>query len=347
MYEEKTPEAIRDKILEVLKGRMDTREGSFAGDLTAPLALELSKMYQALNAVVPMVYVDETSGVYIDKQCANYGLTRKAGSRATVVLVISGMDGTVIPEGTKYLDVNGLEFIAAAEKIIQNGSARVPAQAAEVGEAYNVPAGQITRQMSNQPGVRAVTNEAAEGGTDPESDAALMGRLDARRRQPATSGNAYHYQQWALEVEGVGGAHITPLWNGAGTVKVLVVGPDKGPVPQEVVDACAANIEAQRPIGAAVTVASAQALPIAVAVRVEIDGSTTLVRVRDELEERLKKYLESIAFVRYEVPYSRVGYLLLGIDGVVDYTFLTVNGGTDNVAVGADQVPVIGEVIVT
>ena len=44
---------------------------------------------------------------------------------------------------------------------------------------------------------------------------------------PATSGNVYHYQQWALEVSGTGAAKVFPLADGPGTVTVLVVDSDK------------------------------------------------------------------------------------------------------------------------
>ena len=47
------------------------------------------------------------------------------------------------------------------------------------------------------------------------------------------------------------------------------------------------------------------------------------------------------------VAVERTVCRLLGIDGVTDYTALTVNGGTGNVVIGADQVPVLGEVTVS
>lgn len=160
--------------------------------------------------------------------------------------------------------------------------------------------------------------------------------------------NAQHlaYEQWALEVPGVGAARVTPLWDGPGTVRVLLAGPERGPVDGTVVDACTAHVEELRPIGAAVTVASAQALVINVTASVVITGSTTLEAVQEALSAGLTAYLRSIAFTSAPVLYNRVAYILLGIDGVSDYSALTLNGGTANVPIGAEQVPVMGEVIV-
>lgn len=62
---------------------------------------------------------------------------------------------------------------------------------------------------------------------------------------------------------------------------------------------------------------------------------------------RLGEYIRELAFRSYTLLYNRVAFFLLDIDGVVDYTSLSVNGGTGNVSIGAEQVPVLGEVSVT
>lgn len=348
MFENMTPESIKAAIKAALPFELDTAEGSYTDDLMGPLALELWKAYQTLDAIVPMVYVDETSGAFIDKRCAYYGITRKEGARAAALLTVTGADGANVPKGTVFLTDDGLEFAAARAATLEGETAELPVEAAATGAGYNVPAGKITRQLSSIAGVTAVRNrEAAAGGSDPESDAALVARLYARLRRPATSGNASHYEGWALEVEGVGAAKILPLENGPGTVGVLIVGHDKRPVDQSVVARCAAHIEAERPIGASVTVESAAALPIHVAADVSIDGTATAAAVAEAFGRRLADYLDEIAFRQYTLPYSRVAYLLAGVDGVLDYSGLTVNGGTANIAVGPKQVPTAGTVSIT
>ena len=49
----------------------------------------------------------------------------------------------------------------------------------------------------------------------------------------------------------------------------------------------------------------------------------------------------------YEVLFNRVAFLLLATPGVVDYTSLRLNGGSANLAVPADALPVLTEVTVT
>ena len=77
-----------------------------------------------------------------------------------------------------------------------DGSVSINAECIREGASGNVDAGTITYFSSDIQGVGAVINgEAAQDGTDGETDEALMARLNAFRQRPATSGNAYSYEQ--------------------------------------------------------------------------------------------------------------------------------------------------------
>jgi uncharacterized phage protein gp47/JayE len=349
MYEDKTVEIVKSEIINRLTTDIDTREGSFTNDMVAAVAYEIWKLYQSLNAIVPIAFVDETSGEYIDKRCAEYGITRKAGTKATAVMNFTGTDGTIIPAGKVFLTADGLEYTTNEAVTIASGIASVTVTAAEIGENYNVEAGAITQQFSSISGLSSFTNEAAAtGGIDAETDKALVARLYYYLQNPATSGNVANYKQWALAVNGVGAVKITPLWNGAGTVKVLIASSDKKPVDSAIVTNCATSIEANRPIGATVTVTSTSGLSINVAATgVTVDNTTTLIIAQTSFEEAVKEYLQEIAFQKYTLVYNRIVYILLKILGVIDFETLTVNNGTTNITIDDDQVPVIGTVVIS
>lgn len=345
MYEDLTVEDIKNDIISRLSTDLDTREGSFLNDMISAVAYEIWKVYQSLDAVIPIAFVDETSGEYIDKRCAEYGIQRKPGTKAKVTLTLTGTDGTVVPKGKVFLTADGLQFETDEDVTIISGTATVTATAVEIGSEYNVEAGTITQQLVSLNGLTSVINEEpATGGTDPETDTALVKRLYDFLQNPATSGNVAHYRQWALEVDGVGAAKVFPLWNGPGTVKVLIVGNNKEPVDSTIVANCAAHIEKNRPIGATVTVESAEGLPVNVSATIVIDSTTTIEKVKEEFEAALNEYLKSIAFSKYMLVYNRIAYMLLDIDGVVDYTSLTVNDSTENITIADNQVPVLGTV---
>ena len=127
-------------------------------------------------------------------------------------------------------------------------------------------------------------------------------------------------------------------------MKVVISDENGGVAPSETVTACAAYIESVRPIGAAVTVESATARNISVSATVELDSSVTLSGVKTQFEKAVSAYLKSLAFEKSEVVYSRIGFLLLDIPGVQDYSNLLLAGGTANVSIGNTQIPVLSGV---
>ncbi|WP_346704767.1 baseplate J/gp47 family protein [uncultured Agathobaculum sp.] len=349
-FDSLTPEGIQDMLRAFLSDELglSTAEGTLLQIILAPGAYVFWEGLQALRAQVPISFVDETSGRFIDKNAAGYGITRKPGTAASVLLTFTGSAGTTIPAGTLCVTQDGLGFATdEALTLDEDGSGTVTATADAVGTAYNVPAGAIVSMQQAVSGVTALTNEAAAGGTDPETDAALFARLDAYKKTPPTSGNDRHYHQWALAVNGVGAASVIRCWDGPGTVKVIIADMALRPVEEELRAEVAAYIETQRPVTAEVTVESAAGVPVEVSVTVTTDGTVSKLNTERELTERLAEYLGEIAFTEgAEVVYNRVLAIVMGLPGVTDCADLLVGGGTDNVPLDADEIPTLGTVTV-
>jgi len=345
MYDDKTPEGIKAEILEELEDIADIREGSYTNNLVSAAAYMCWRMYTSLAAVVPIAFVDETSGAYIDKRCAEYGLSRKTGVKAVCRLLVTGTDGAEIPAGTAFLTAGGLLYYTLEHAVISGGSVIVAAEAEDVGDAYNVGAGEVTRRYTNIAGVTEVTNpEAAAGGIDVESDASLVTRLREHMQQPATSGNIYHYIQWAKQADGVGYVYVMPLWDGPGTVKVCVAGDQLTAVDDAVITECAQAIEAQRPVGAAVTVVSARPRKVAFFAEIALDGTAAPDEIKTAFQGEVAEYFKTIAFSGKPVSYNKLIYCLMSTAGVFDHSTVTVNGGDSNLVLEEDEVPYLDEV---
>lgn len=351
-FDSLTPEGVQDMLRAFIEDELglSTAEGTLLQIVLAPGAYVFWEGLQALRAQVPISFVDETSGSFIDKDAAGYGITRKPGTAASVTLTFTGSAGTTVPAGTLCVTQDGLGFATDEDLALgEDGSGTVTATADAVGTAYNVLAGAIVSTQQAVSGVTSLTNEAAAaGGTDPETDTALFARLDAYKKTPPTSGNDRHYHQWALEVNGVGAASVIRCWDGPGTVKVIIADMALHPVTEELRAEVAAYIETQRPVTAEVTVESAAGVPVTVSVTVETDGTVFKLDTEKELTERLAEYLGEIAFTEgAEVVYNRVLALVMGLPGVTDCSGLTVNGGTANVPLDATQIPMLGSVTVS
>lgn len=341
--DERTPEQIKQDILDRMPDSLDTREGSFLSDMIGPLAMEIWKDKESRRAMEDMFYVSENSGPYLDKAAVMFGLARKPGAKAQALLTCIGQNGVVIPAGKVFLAGN-LEFIVLEQTIIAEGQAQVLVEAAQAGRQYNVEAGAIGQQYENLAGLTAVISQAAAGGIDGETDQALYQRYREALQNPATSGNKAHYRQWALEVDGVGHVAVLPQMEGPGTVGVILADAEGKPVSRQTVQLCAQHIEQVRPVGAQVIVQSAQGLEIDISAALYLESSAILEQVQQAFLEALSRYFGQSAFSKRQLVYHRIAFMLLDIPGVIDYRQLTVCGGQQDILIGETQTAVVGEV---
>lgn len=348
MYETQTESVIKQRMLDRITSTIDKLEGSLTNDAISPIAVELTQMYIELDRILELVFAQTSSGDYLEYRAAEFGVSRKQGTNAIGKVTFTGVNDTVIPLGTQARTVENLVFATTIEGTIESGIANVPIEASTIGTTYNIPSATIINLPVSILGVTAVTNaDPTSGGTNVETDAELLTRLLVKVQTPTTSGNSNEYKLWALEVDGVGDAKIFPLWNGNGTVKVLLVDSNKTPANATIVDNVATYVESVRPIGATLTVLAATGLNINISVSVTKDSAYTLQQVTDNITAKLTAYLKSIAFKSNYVSYAQMGNAIIDSEGVIDYSSLTINGGTANISVKSEEVAILGAVTIT
>lgn len=345
-FSDQTEQAILARMLGVVSDAIDKRQGSIAYDLTDPAAQELAQAYINLDLALSYAFLNEDMPSDLLTQAASdLGVDRKPAVQAEGIVSLMGPIDQLVPLGTQVRTDDGEYFTTLTDVILTLGRANVGVRAVEGGTVGNVRAGDVNTLIGDLVGVVSVTNEADfSGGVNEESDAALLERTYDKVRKPATSGNVYHYEQWAKEVSGVGDAKAFPVWNGPGTVKVVLLSDDKRtPAPQIIADATQ-YIESVRPIGPTVTVVGVSELPINVSATLTLAEGATLEDAQADFEQAFSAYLESLAFADNLVRYTQIAALLLGVPRIIDYANLTVNGGTANVQTTEEQVAVVGTV---
>ena len=336
MFEDMTYENILKDMLSRVTSDVDKREGSVIFDALAPCAYKLAETYFKLNNFIDLVSADTAVGEYLDRVVADYGIKRKAATYA-----VRKVEATApVDIGTRW----GLKdtTYVITEKMSDTEYKAKCEQLGSIGNQYSG----LLDNIDNVPDVAAALTDIIISGEDEETDDSLRARFYNQIRTPSTSGNADHYRKWAMEVAGCGDAKVLPLWNGNGTVKVLVVDENMA-VDEALPAAVAAHIETVRPIGAAVTVESPQEKVISISAGVVLDGSKTLNDVYTSFSKAFSEYLKDIVFKNYSISYARIGSLLLSTDGVADYVNLLVNGGAANITIGETEVPVAGTIALT
>lgn len=350
-YENETADTIHQRMLDEIDDRVDKRQGSVTHDMTRPAALEIEQAYIEADKLLTFGFAsDNMPSEYLDLRAAEVGLSRLPSVKATGFVTIFGDEGREITEGTR-VSTGGekpLYFEIIEAGTIIDGEVTLKAIAEEGGTSGNVGAGEITNVVGNLTGITGVTNaEAFEGGVNVESDESLLERYFYKVQKPAASGNIYHYEQWAREVPGVGAVRVIPLWDGNGTVKVVIIDSDMQSPSQTIIDEVYEHIEEERPIGATVTVVGADKLPVDVSATLLLTGDAGINEVTMKVTEEVERYLATIAFKSATVRYTKIAAILLSIPQIVDYFDLTINGGTDNITVGDEQVASVGGVLLS
>lgn len=350
MFEQHTWQEILGRMLQDFKQPgVAKQEGTFVYDALSPMALELSQAYADLDRVLEQGFAQTSSGVYLDMRAAEHGLIRKPPAAAKGVVMVSGEAGTVIERGTLFSTQNSTLFKAVEKSVIaDNRQAEVKIEAVDAGAGGNVPANTIIATVASLPGITGVRNELPlKDGYDGESDDALLGRLLAKVQKPATSGNANQYRGWALEVAGIADAKVYPVWNGNGTVKVVLLDEQRRAPSAEVVAETAEHIERVRPIGASVTVVAAKEIPVDIQAVVTLAPGASLAEVKQKVEEGVRAYLRGLAFADSVVRVNRMANIILDTPSVVDFKDFKVNDGTDNIVIPEGSVAVLGQVTLT
>lgn len=334
---------------------VSTIEGSDIHNVQAPVSIELSNTKLQLDEVLKKVFASTAYkngyGEWLEIRCSEFGIERKAGAKASGYITFNGQAGATILADTIVTTQTGLRYFTIDSAIIPNGSTsvKVKVTAENIGSTYNKIANTIIYLPIKLINITGITNEEAfTNGYDIESDEALYQRYSIKVQTPSTSGNKYHYINWALEVTGVGSTKVYPLWdtnngmNGNGTVKVVIANSDKRAASQELIDSVFSHIEDERPIGATVTVVSVTEKPISVIANIQISLSTTLDIVQSSFTTALENYLKD-TFNSTKVSIMKIGSLLLDVDGVldVDYSSIKLNNTADNVVLGNDEIAVL------
>lgn len=339
-------EVINTRLLSNISDEYDKTEGSFFSDITEAHAIEFAEQNKVSEEILDKSFIDTSYGVYLDRKVIEQGLIRKQATQSTGYVTITGQEGAEIKIGDKVASDTVTYTVQENKTIDSTKNVIVKVESDEFGEKGNCPVGAIKYFPVTIPGVVTVTNaEKFDNGYNAETDDSLRKRYLEKIQTPPTSGNKYHYLNWAKEVTGVGDAKVFPLWNGNGTVKVVIINSNKCGADTNLINAVSTHIEDNRPIGATVTVISAIEKAINITATLTIDANNyTLDQVKTNIQSNVTKYLADISFTETSVSYAKIGSLIIASNGILDYSGLTVNGGTANIQVGAEEVAVIGTI---
>lgn len=339
-------ETILQQALERVPEKYSKREDTAIYNAIAPNAYILSKAYEEIQENLKKSFGDTSYGIWLERivQVNGFGMERLQATACIKKGEFKNVNDELmdIPIGARFAFE---EFTFIAIESLSIGLYKLESE--QKGSSSNEIIGDLL-PIDNIPSLgscRIIEN--IKDGIDIETDEHLRERYFKSIREPATSGNVYHYSKWALEVPGVGAAKVFPLHEGPGTVKVVIADTDMQVVDPALVQSVQEYIENVRPIGATITVTSASEKTIDVSAKVRITQGGDLQALEIAFKDALRDYNKSITFKAGYISYAKVGSLLLDTESVLDYEDLKLNNTVANIELLPDEIPVIGTVTLT
>ena len=352
MNEIPTYEEILQRCLDRIPNTIDKRQGSIIYDALAPCCVELAQMYIELSGIYDQVFIDTAVGEALDKLVEQNGVKRKDATYA----LRKGEFNMVVPVGNRFSD--GENTYIVIENIAgTNNSILRCEQAGSVGNGYY---GSLTPITYLQGLTKAELTDIIDMGDDVESDEDLRVRYMESVTAPQFGGNVSDYQNKVKSLTGVGGCKVIPIWNGGGTVKLIITN-SQGGVPtsslvNDVQEAVDPNRDQQglgiAPIGHIVTVEGAAAKKIMVSATFTLESGVDPTDIQDSVNNVVDNYFKSLSvnWDKEDNLIARISQLetrLLGVAGVLDITNTKMNNSSSNLSLQSNEIPVRqGDVVI-
>ena len=332
---------IQQRLINTIKGNPETIiEGSFKRDIINATSEEFKNAYFEIDLVKDSAFAATSWGEYLTAKCSDMGIDRKLAVKAHGEVTVKGNANAWIPAKSLFQSDSGYKCYTTEESFIDdNGTATIPIEAENPGTEYNLEANTITLIPMSIGGVSSVNNNNPTiDGFNEETDEALYQRYSDYIRQPATSGNIFHYNQWATSVSGVGGCRVTELVNGPGTVGVAIVDSNGDKASQDLINKVKAYIELKRPAGAKVIVSTPEILTININVTGLVGTGT-----EEAFKKLLAEYFRKHGFKLTKVSQADIVKQLFNA-GYTDYNSIQINSTNGSVALNG-KLPKIGTVV--
>lgn len=350
MFEHLSYEMILQRMLDHISDRLDKREGSIIWDALAPAAAELKIMYIELDVILQETFADTASREYLICRAAERGMSPTPASHA----ILRGVFNIPVPIGSRF-SLDTLDYVVIEQEDALTYRLRCETAGAEGNRHLGtlIPI-QYIQGLSN-----AELTEVLIPGENEEETEVFRQRYLADLDATAFGGNIRDYQLKVNAIQGVGGVKVYPVWNGGGTVKLVIISSEFAPPSAELVDKVQTEVDPETnhaqglgiaPMGHFVTVLGVTETRIDTALHLTYQSGYNWGMVEGPIREALTAYYKELRQMwekesQLVVRISQIETRILGIQGILDVADTRLNGQAGNLILDLDAIPVGGDVI--
>ena len=344
-----TYEEILQRMLDRVPNNIDKREGSIIYNALAPAAVELAQMYIEVERILNEGFADTASREYLIKRAAERGITPEPATAA----IVRGEFNVDVPIGSRF-SLDDLNYVVVEK--IEPGIFKLRCET--FGSKANGYLGTLIPVEYIEGLTTAEVTEILVPGEDEEETEVFRERYFRSFDPESYGGNIADYKQKTKSIPGVGSVKVYPVWNGGGTVKLVIIDSEYQKPSSELVDQVQTIIDPVQnqgmglgvaPIGHVVTVEGVKERVVNISTNITYQQGWQWEDIKPYIEEAIDEYfLELIKEwedVDIIIRISQIETRILGIEGVIDVGNTEINGVAENLVLESDEIPVRGEII--
>lgn len=312
ILERYTYDYLMQLALSYVSDDIDKREGSIIYDALAPFCQVLAMSFMELKNFYNDTYILTAEGEALDNIVAERGLTRYEATYAIKKGTFTDAKGNAmsVDIGSRFStvsDTRPINYIVTAQ-YKESGIAVLGAYELTCelpGTVGNEYSGNLVNITFIQGLAVAEMTTLITPARDTEEDADLRQRYMDDLNQIAFAGNTADYHKRIMEISGIGGVQIYPVWNGGGTVKLSIVDSQYNLCTDEFIKSVQQQVDPSEygdsglglgiaPIGHKVTVVTPTRTNINFSMTLTMESGYTVGQVRDQVIAVLEDYMTTL-----------------------------------------------------
>ena len=345
-------EEIMERTLAKVSTDVDKREGSVIYNAMAPTNEEIASIFVLLDAIYENGFADTAEREYLILRCKERGITPEPATKA----VLKGDFNMEIPIGNRF-NLGDLNYVTKAFISSSEGRYYYQLECETEGTEGNKQFGELSAIDFVDTDMEGSLVELLIPAEDEEDTEVLRQRYLASFTTTPFGGNQDDYKNKVGKLAGVGGVKIIPVWAGGGTVKLIIINSNFDKASDTLVSTVQEAIDPSpqgkgaglAPVGHTVTVVSCVNKAVNISFRCTFEDGYSWDMVKDAVTKSISDYLlevrknwasSSSSIVRI----SQIENRTLNIDGIIDVQDTKINGSTENLTLGFEEIPVLGGV---
>ena len=358
-------------MLDNVPNDIDKREGSIIYDAVAPAAMVSAQQSLSLANILRETYIKTAQGEFLDYRAVEHGTSRYAATNAEVKARFNDDDGNPVnvEVGDRFASIAESPIFYTVVKANNDGTAEM--QAEEAGTSANSYIGQVLPVTPNDNLAWAEITEVTIPARDEETDDHLRARLLNGNSWVAYGGNVADYLDMTSKIHDVGATQVYPTWDGAGTVKLVILNNDLMPASQTLIKKVKEEIDPEEsttqgyglaPIDHRVTVVAPEAFEVNITMNVTIAENANIDTIRTNIKASLEELFKSLRRdwstidsvngrgYKLTVYRSKILSRVMTLENVTNATMPQLNGKDEDLQLvfsnTTSQLPVLGEVTI-